>query len=78
MVNHNWNDQKFQINLNELEWVNLRSRIEQKNPLCVSFKNLCLKDNNKNVHWVGHSKFKLLEIIDCFKRINSLITYKIV
>ena len=29
--NQKWNDWKFQIQWNKLEWVNPRSRIEQKN-----------------------------------------------
>ena len=35
-ANQDWNDWKFQIHWNELEWVNPRSRDEQKNQFCVS------------------------------------------
>ena len=35
MADQNWNERKFQIHWNKLEWVNLRSRIEQKSILCV-------------------------------------------
>ena len=38
MANQNWNDWKFQINWNKLDWVNPRSRIEQNNPFCASSK----------------------------------------
>ena len=36
--NQYWNDWKFQIQWNKLEWVNPRSRDEQKNQFCVSSK----------------------------------------
>ena len=63
----------FQIHWNKLEWANPISCIEGKNLFCVSSKKLCLKDNNKIAHWVGHSKFKNLDTI-CFlkKKINEL------
>ena len=43
----------------------------------VSSKQICLKDNNKSAHWVGHSKLKTLYIEDFLKKI-SLMTYKLV
>ena len=56
MANQNWNEWKFQIHWNKLEWVNSRSRIEGNNPSCASSKKLFLRGNNKTAHWVGHSK----------------------
>ena len=56
MANQNWNEWKFQIHWNKLEWVNSRSRIEGNNPSCASSKILFLRGNNKTAHWVGHSK----------------------
>ena len=56
MANQNWNDWKFQIHWNKLEWLNPRIHIE-KNQDFVSSKTSCLKDNNKTAHWVRHSKF---------------------
>ena len=38
MANQIWNDWKFQIHWNELEWVNPRIRNEGKNTFCVSSK----------------------------------------
>ena len=49
--NQDWNDWKFQVHWNKLEWVNPSSRVERKHSFCVSFKS-CLKDNVKNAHWV--------------------------
>ena len=53
MENQNWNDRKFQIYWNKLEWGNPRSHNEQKNPFFVSSKKFCLKNNNKTAHWIG-------------------------
>ena len=78
MVNQNWNEWKFQIHWNKREWVNSIICIEQKNPFCVSSKKRCLKDNNKNEHWVSQYKLTPLNTIDYFKIINSLMTYNLV
>ena len=67
-ANQEWNDWKFQIHWNKLEWVNSRDCDESKNLLCVSSKRLCVKDNNKPAHWVGHSKLRSLDMDECFKR----------
>ena len=53
MANQAWNDWKFQIHCNKIDWVEPRSRDERKNPFCVYF--FCLEDNNKTSHWVDHS-----------------------
>ena len=40
MEDQRWNDWKFQIHWNKLEWVNPRNRSEVNHPFCVySFKN---------------------------------------
>ena len=52
MSNQSYNDWKFQIHWNKLEWVNKRGPIEGENNLCVSSNELFLKDNNKTAHWV--------------------------
>ena len=68
MENQSWNDWKFQIYWNILEWDNPGSRIEGKIPFCVSSEKFCLKDNKKNSHWVGHQKLKPLDLGGLFKR----------
>ena len=60
-ANHNWNDWRFQIHWNKIEWINPRNRNEQKNPFCLSSKKFYMKDNNKTAHWFGHAKFKPLD-----------------
>ena len=47
MENEIWNDWRFQVHWNKLEWVNTRSIIEGKNPFCVCTKIIYLKDNDK-------------------------------
>ena len=49
--NQAWNIWKFHIHWNKLEWVNPRSRKEEKH--CVS-SNFFYLDNVKTAHWVGH------------------------
>ena len=68
MANQNWNDCKFQIHWNKLEWLNPRNCHE--NLFCESSENLCMKDNNKTAHWVGHAKLKTLDT-DYFFKIKS-------
>ena len=62
MANQSWNDWKFQIHWNKLEWVNPRSPIEGNNPFCVSSEKLYLTDNNKSAHGDGHLELKPLDI----------------
>ena len=42
-ANQYWNDCKFKIHCNKIEWVNPRSRDERKNPFFVSSKKIVLK-----------------------------------
>ena len=51
---------------NKIEWVNPRSRDEEKNPLCVFLK-ICFKNKVKTAHWVGHSQLIFLDTDDLFK-----------
>ena len=60
MDNQSWDDWKFKIHWNKLEWVNPRNFSEGNNPFCVSSTIFYLKDNNKTSHWVGHSKLNPL------------------
>ena len=56
MENQCWNDWKFKIHCNNLEWLNPINHSEGNNFFCVSSTISYLKDNNKTSHWVGHSK----------------------
>ena len=61
MSNKSWNDWKFQIPLNNLEWVNPRNCSERNIPFCVYSKKFYLKDNDKTSNWIGYSKFNPLD-----------------
>ena len=51
-ANQNWNDWRFQIHWNIIEWVNLLKFNKQTNVFCVSSKEFYLNDNIKTAHWV--------------------------
>ena len=72
MENQCWNDWKFKIHWNKLEWVNPRNCSELNNTLFVSSKKFYLKDNNKTSHWVGHSKLKPLYLEYFYKIIITI------
>ena len=56
MENQSWNEWRFQIHWNKIDWVNPRNSSKGNNPFCVFSKIFCLKDNNKTAHWVTQSK----------------------
>ena len=51
-ANQAWNNWKFKIHWNKLEWLNPRSRDEQKNRFCVSSKKIDLKITLKLHIWL--------------------------
>ena len=58
-ANKEWNDWKFQVHWNKIEWLNPRISDEIKNTFYVSLKK-CFKDNVKPANWVGQFKIKIL------------------
>ena len=56
-ANRNWNDCKFQLHYNKLEWVDPRSRILIKEPYSTSSK-IHIEKNDRTAHWVEHSILK--------------------
>ena len=60
-TNQKWNDWKFQIHWNKLQWVNPRNCNKRKNLHCVSSKKFYMKDNNKTADWFGQAKLKPLD-----------------
>ena len=48
--------------------MNPRILNERKKSFCVSSYFVCLKDNNKTAHWVGHLQLKSLYTDVFFKR----------
>ena len=49
-----WNDWKFQLHWQNLEWVNPRSQIKRNKPFSVSSYKFYLNKGDKTSHWVGH------------------------
>ena len=53
-----WNDWKFQLYWNKLEWVDPKSTPKRVKPFSVSSKKLYINKNDRAAHSVGHSKLK--------------------
>ena len=62
-----WNDCKFQLHWNKLEWVNPKISTKGINSIQLLKKTFYLNKNDRTAHWVGHSKLKELYINDLFK-----------
>ena len=83
-ANKVWNDGKFQIHWNKLEWVNPRSCDEQTIHFVCVLKN-CFKNNVKNAHWVDQLQlisldtdylFKNTHVVDDIQDIVTVSTIK--
>ena len=62
-----WNDWKYQLHWNKLEWVDPKSTPKRVKPYLVSSKNLYISNNDRTAHFVGHFKLKELDIDDFIK-----------
>ena len=51
-----WNDWKFQLHWNMLEWVDPKSTPKQVKQFSVSSKKFYINNNYRTAHFVGHSK----------------------
>ena len=63
-----WNDWKFQLHWNKLEWVDPESTPKRVKPYYGSSKKLYINNNDRTAHFVGHSKLKELDIDDFYER----------
>ena len=63
-----WNDWRFQIHWNMLEWVDPKSKPKRVKPFSVSSKKLYIDNKDRTAHFVGHSKLTPLDIIDFYER----------
>ena len=63
-----WNDWKFQLHWNMLEWVDPNLTTKRVKPLSVSSKRFYINNNDRTAHFVGHSQLKELDIVDLYKR----------
>ena len=63
-----WNDWKFQLHWNMLEWVDPKSKLKRVKPISVSLNKLYINNIDITAHFFGHYKFTPLDIVDFYKR----------
>ena len=63
-----WNDWKFQLHRNKIELVDPKSTPKGVKAYSVSSKRFYISNNDRTARFVGHSKFKELDIDDLYKR----------
>ena len=63
-----WNDWKFQIHWNKLEWVVPKSCKVRKTPFCKYPHNFYIEYKTTTNHWVGHSLMKPIDVDELFNR----------
>ena len=74
-VDDHWNNWKFQLHWNKLEWVYPKTRDRWKNPFYSSTRKFCIKDVNNSSRFVGHYKLEPIDYVAFFKikdRIDAL------
>ena len=62
-----WNDWKFQLHWNMLEWVDPKTTPKRIKPFSVSSRKFYINNNDRKAHFVGHSKLTPLDIVDFYK-----------
>ena len=62
-----WNDWKFQLHWNMLEWVDPKSIPKRVKLFSVSSKS-SMNNNDRTAHFVGHSKLTPLDSVDFYER----------
>ena len=63
-----WNDWKYQLHWNMLEWVDPKSTTKRVKQFSVSSKKFCIINKYRTAHFVGHSKLTPLDIVDFYER----------
>ena len=63
-----WNDWKFQLYWNMLEWVDPKSTTKLVKPFSVSSNKFYINNNYRTAHFVGRSKFTPLDSVDFYER----------
>ena len=63
-----WNDWKFQLHWNMIEWVDPKTTPKRVKAYSVSSKKFYIINNDRTAHFVGHSKLTPLDIVDFYKR----------
>ena len=65
-----WNDWKFQLHWNMLEWVDPKSTNKLVKPFSVSSKKFYINNNDKTAHFFGHSELVPLDYAGFYERKN--------
>ena len=63
-----WNDWKFHLHWNNLEWVDPKSTPKRVKLFSVSSKKFYINKNDRTAHFVGHSKLTPLDCVDFYER----------
>ena len=63
-----WNDWKFQLHWNMLEWVDPKTTPKRVKPFAVSSERFYINNNDRTAQFVVHSKLTSLDIVDFYKR----------
>ena len=61
-----WNDWRFQLHWNILEWFDPKTTPKRVKLFSVSSKNLYINNKDRTAHFVGHSKLTPLDIVDFY------------
>ena len=63
-----WNDWKFQLHWNMIEWVDPKTTPKRVKPFSVSSKRSYINNKYRTAHFVGHSKLTPLDSVDFYER----------
>ena len=72
-----WNDWKFQLHWNMIEWVDPKSTPKTVKPFSVSSINFYINNNDRAAHFVGRYKFTPLDIVDFLKENRRMKIWKL-
>ena len=66
-----WNDWKFQLHWNMLEWVDPKSTPKRVKSFSVSSKRFYINDNDRTAHFVGRSKLTPLDVVGFYEKTDK-------
>ena len=65
-ANRQWNDWKFHLHWNKIEWVYPKFTPKRVKPFSVSSEFFYIIKNDRTAHFVGHYRLKELDIDDFY------------
>ena len=63
-----WNDWRFQLHWNMLEWIDPKTISKRVKQFSVSSNKLYINNKDRTAHFVGRSKLNPLDIVDFYER----------